>query len=54
MENKVTAGVLQVLEWPPESLDMSHIKDIWDYLEKEKNKRNTTNLTELWNVLQDI
>ena len=45
--------MLQVLEWPPQS-DMSSIEAIWDYLETEKNNRNATTLTELWNVLQDI
>ena len=53
LENKVTAGVLQVLEWPPQSPYMSLIEATWDYLET-KNKRNPTHLAELWNVLQDI
>ena len=50
MANKVTAGVLQVLEWPPQNPNMSPIKAIWDYLETKNNKRNPTNLTGLWNV----
>ena len=37
-----------------QSPDMSFIKAKWVYLETEKNKRSPTNLTELWNVLQDI
>ena len=53
MENKITAGVLQVLEWAPRNLEMISIEDIWDYL-KTENNRNQTNLTDLWNALQDI
>ena len=33
---------------------MSPIKAMWDYLETENNKRNSTNLIELWNVRWDI
>jgi len=35
-------------------VNRSPIEVIWDYLETEKNKRNPTNLTELWNALQNI
>ena len=45
MENKVTAGVLQVLERSPQRLDVSPMKTTWDYLEIEKTKMNPTNLT---------
>ena len=47
LANKVTAGVIQVLEGPPHNPDMSHIEAIWDYLEKEKKKRSSTHLTKL-------
>ena len=47
LENKVTAGVLQVLELQAQSPDMSPIEAMWDYLLKtEENKRNQNNLTE--------
>ena len=54
LENKITAVVLQMLEWPPQSPDMNPIEAIWDFLETEKNKRNSTNFVEQWNVRKDI
>ena len=42
LENKVKAGMLQVLEWSFLSQDMSPIEAVWDYLKMERNKRNPT------------
>ena len=41
LDNKVTGSVLQVLEWPTQSPDMSSIEAICQYLEKQRRTRGT-------------
>ena len=39
--------VVELIEWPPQSLDLKMIEQIWDYLDREKKT------TEMWTVLQN-
>ena len=53
LERKENQGQLQLMEWPPPSLDLNIIETVWDYLDRKKVEKQPTTAEELWDVLRD-
>ena len=52
LNNKEKSGVLQRMEWPPQSPDLNPIKLLWDGLDRKVKAKNNTNLPQLFENLQ--
>ena len=44
---------VSVLEWPPQSPDLSPIEHLWGYVDKCLNKTHPTNQQELWDAIRN-
>ena len=54
LQKKEETGILQRMQWSPQSPDLNIIEGVWDYLDEEKvQKRMPTNLDHLWNVFEE-
>ena len=53
LERKTLYGILAVLDWPLQSPDLNIVECVWDYLDREKNKRKPKSAAELWQVLKE-
>lgn len=45
-------GVLEVMNWPPQSPDLNIIEHVWDYLERKKAEYNPKNAEECFDILK--
>ena len=53
LQRKSATGTLTTLDWPPQSPDLNIIEAVWDYLDREKNKKQPTSKDQLWRVLKE-
>jgi len=43
---------IPILEWPPQSLDLNPIENLWNTIDKRIDCSKTTNLDNLWEEIQ--
>lgn len=53
LEQRKTAGELQIMVWPSQSPDLSPIELLWDELDRKAKQRLPQNENMLWKYLQD-
>ena len=53
LQRKTVDETLTVLDWPPQSPDLNIIEAVWDYLDRERNKKQPKSTEELWQVLEE-
>ena len=51
---KEAEGAFELLDWPSQSPDLNIIEAVWEYMDREKAKRQPSNIDELWDSLRDI
>ena len=53
LQGKTVDATLTVLDWPPQSPNLNIIEAVWDYLDRERNKKQPKSTEELWQVLEE-
>ena len=53
LERKTAGKTLTVMDWPPQSPDLTIIEAVWDHLDREINKGEPQSKEELWEVLKE-
>lgn len=51
---KKEAGVLDVMEWPPQSPDLNPIELLWEELDRRVRDLKPTSLPNLWDCCSDL
>jgi hypothetical protein len=52
LARKKRSGAINIMEWPPQSPDLSPIELLWDELDRAVRKLNPTGAESMWNTLQ--
>lgn len=52
LESKKTQGVLEIMEWPPQSPDLNPIELLWEELDRQVRSHRPTSKTHLWQILE--
>jgi transposase len=50
---KQSAGILSIMEWPAQSLDLNPIELLWEHFLRMVRKKCPSSQSNLWEVLQD-
>ncbi len=53
LERKQSAGIMSVMEWPPQSPDLNSIELLWEELDRDVRKKCPTSVNHLWAILQE-
>lgn len=53
LQSKEREGVLQFMDWPPQSPDLNPIELLWEEMDRQVRRHRPTSKPHLWNILKD-